>query len=257
METGLMNKTGKIIECPYYEIENLCKKIIEEYCSRSEENNQKYVEFAKDYTIFSPYFDFAIGILGYSLINPFFCPKTILSGNEEHRGFCKKGYSTLLDDYVSTNYNGEYFHFSSDKDLQIRPFVQKEIFYETFITPNLMEITPVINSQEFARQILHLGMIKSKSLCVEIQAIHQEEIDYVEILLRYFSLLQLGFQPTAKKNYLFFRSDNITFEQSILCKSITEKSQDMIVMDKKDLHKPKNWSHKFMNEENIIYLNKR
>lgn len=26
METGLMNKTGKIIECPYYEIENLCKK---------------------------------------------------------------------------------------------------------------------------------------------------------------------------------------------------------------------------------------
>lgn len=256
MNAGLIDSKGKIIECPYYEIENLCKKIIEEYCSLSEENQNNFNDFAKDYTYFSPYFDFAVGVLGYDLVNPFFVQKTILCGNKEKRGFQRKGYSKVLDDYIALDYNKEYFHFSSDMDLQIKPFVQKDIFHKSYITPSLMEMIPLLHSQEFARQILNLGMIHSKQLCDEIQNLHEgEEINYIDVLMRYFPLIELDYNPSLKRNSLSFRSDNITMEQYELCNSIMQ-GKDIIVTDKKDLHQAKSWSHKFTKDE-MIYLNKR
>ena len=70
LNSGLIDKEGNSITCPYYEIEKKNKKIIEQYCLVSEENNQKFLNFSKEYTYFSPYFDFVVGYLGYSLLNP-------------------------------------------------------------------------------------------------------------------------------------------------------------------------------------------
>lgn len=58
MKSGLITKEGKIINCPYYEIEELCKKIVNEFCFESTENQKNFSDFARDYTYFEPYFDF-------------------------------------------------------------------------------------------------------------------------------------------------------------------------------------------------------
>lgn len=68
MQSGLIDKKGKIINCPYYEIEELCKKITNEFCCESIENQKFFSNFASEYTYFEPYFDFVVGFLGYSLI---------------------------------------------------------------------------------------------------------------------------------------------------------------------------------------------
>ena len=45
---------------PVSDIYSFCEKYCEEYISKSEENKEKFLEFKKKYTYFSPYYDFLI-----------------------------------------------------------------------------------------------------------------------------------------------------------------------------------------------------
>lgn len=45
---------------PVSDIYSFCEKYCEEYISKSEENKEKFLEFKKRYTYFSPYYDFLI-----------------------------------------------------------------------------------------------------------------------------------------------------------------------------------------------------
>ena len=133
---------------------------IEKYCLEGEINHQKFLEFAKDYTYFSPYFDFVVGVLNYSLINPWLQKNTLLCHLSNTRSYKRKKYAANMDMYVPYGYRKAKIGFSSDKDLQIKGFEQTE---------NGMEIIPNIDGhRELAKQLLNLGMIKDKELCERI-----------------------------------------------------------------------------------------
>lgn len=254
MESGLLTKEGKIIHCPYYEIEDLCKKIIEAYCSESEENQRAFSNFAKEYTYFEPYFDFVIGVLGYSLINPWLQSNKILSGNYESRSYNLKVYSKLLEEYIPLKYNKEIIGFSSDQDLQIKPFSQENEFYNCFITSDLIELVPFVGGghRELGKQLLNLAMIKDKELCERIARLDWESIDSAEVLMWYFPLLRFDDYLNNKNNFmLIFRSDNISNMQDELIKKFKEFKCEKFITDQAPRSPATtfDWSYKFYSEE--------
>lgn len=254
MQSGLITIEGKIINCPYYEIEKLCKKIINEFCCESIENQKKFSDFARDYTYFEPYFDFVVGVLGYSLLKPWLQQNKILCGNYENRTYTIKYYSKLLDSYMPIQYNKEVLGFSSDVDLQIKPFMQKSNFYNCFITPNLMELVPFDRGghRELGKQLLNLAMIKDKELCERMIRLDFENTDTAEVLMWYFPLLRFDDYLFNKDNFaLVYRSDNISEKQKKLILDLKKLNGQNFIGDQvlNSPHETFDWSYKFYSEE--------
>lgn len=253
LTSGLIDKNGNHITCSYYEIEALCKKIIEQYCLISRENNQIFVDFSKDYTYFSPYFDFVVGYLGYSLLNPFFKPNSILCGDVNNRSYITKVYSPFLEDYVPLKYGSESFGFSSDKDLQIKPFLQENYFYNCFVNPELLEfVPPVKGHRELGKQLLNLAMIKDRELFEKIIQLNISKLDTAEILMWYFPLFRFDdYLSNIHGFMLIYRSDNITNEQKELLEKLKKLECEKFIDDqaKKSLIETFDWSYKFYSEE--------
>lgn len=253
MQSGLIDKEGNTIICPYYEIEALCKRIIEQYCVRSVENNQIFVDFSKEYTYFSPYFDFVVGYLGYSLLNPWGKEKSILKKHPLLDSYCLSVYSKTLDMYVPSKYNKNIIGFSSDKDLQIKPFLQENNFYNCFINPELMEFVPNVGGhRELGKQLLNLAMIKDRELCERISKLPWDTLDTAEVLMWYFPLFR--FDDYLSKNngfMLLYRSDNITNKQKELLEKLKKLEYKKFIGDqaKKGLIETFDWSYKFYSEE--------
>lgn len=67
-------------------------------------------------------------------------------------------------------YNKEVLGFSSDVDLQIKSFSQRDNFYNCFITSDLTELVPLAGGghRELGKQLLNLAMIKDRELCERI-----------------------------------------------------------------------------------------
>lgn len=84
LNSGLINKKGEVLECQYYELENICINIVNSYCEESKENKEQFEHFAENYKMFRPYFDFVVCILGYKVINPEMEENTILVGKDNH-----------------------------------------------------------------------------------------------------------------------------------------------------------------------------
>lgn len=256
MESGLIDKFGNVINCEYYEIEKYCIKIINDFCKESNENKKKFFEFAKDYTYFSPYFDFVIGVLNYSLLNPFFINKNILCGNSENHSYLMKFYSSIIGDYVIDDYNKEIMGFSSDDDLKIKPFNQITNFYNSFITGDLTELVPNVKGhRELAKQILNLTMIKDKELCQEILSIDFQNSDLAEVLMWYLPLLRFDDYLYKKDSFsLIYRSDNISSKQENLIRKLEKLKCQKFIGDQATLsiHKTYDWSFKFYNYERLL-----
>ncbi len=253
MDSGLIKDDGSIINCPYYEIEESCKKITEIFCSESTDNQKFFLDFANQYTFFEPYFDFVIGELGYSLLNPWLKKDYILCGNYENHRYTLKRYSELLDGYTFHKYNQNEIGFSSDNDLQIKPFDQKTNFYTCFITPNLIELVPNVGGhRELGKQLLNLAMIKDKELCERIAQLDLEKIDSGEILMRYFPLLRFDALDLDGKTFsLVYRSDNISNIQKELIKDLEGLDSDNLIADQtlESSVETIDWSFKFYNKE--------
>jgi len=258
MNSGLIDKNGNKIECDYYEIEELCIKIIENYCALSNENNQKFIEFAAYYTYFSPYFDFVVGELGYNLINPWLQKNFLLCSTTGRRNYKQKKYDKSLDMYVPYEYGQAKIGYSSDRDLQIKPFNQKSgNYYPSFITENLQEMVPNVNGhRELAKQILNLGMIKDKTLCEEIMKIDFKNTDAAEILMWYWPLLRFDNEDEERKECsIIYRSDNISKEQEELKEKLKKEGKlSWICFDQVTRSRAvaRDWSYKFYNKERRI-----
>lgn len=70
MKTGLIDNKGQITMMPYYEIGIYLKGVCEEYRNMSIENNQVFEKFSKNYSLYEPYFDFALLNLNYKVLGP-------------------------------------------------------------------------------------------------------------------------------------------------------------------------------------------
>lgn len=225
MITGLLDKNGNIIEAPYYKIDALCQKITLEYMYKSKEHQNEFIEFASHYTYFSPFFDFVVGKLGYSLINPFLKQDFLLCGTPNRTYYYKK-YSELLSDYTLYNFGHNVFGFSSDEDLNIQKFNINEPFHPCFITSELLELVPnnIFGHRELARQTLNLGMIKSKELYLELAKINLDYHDSAEVLMRYMPLLRFDNFLTDKDCIINYREDLINKQQSALIRTLTKRN---------------------------------
>ena len=60
------------IELPYYSINGYLKDLVFRYISNDEEKQKDFEEFSRKYTVFSPYFDYAMSHCGIMIENPFF-----------------------------------------------------------------------------------------------------------------------------------------------------------------------------------------
>ncbi len=256
MQSGLIDKQGNKILCLYYEIESLCIKITEEYCTRSETHNQEFLNFASDYTYFSPYFDFVVGYLDYKLINPWLKENTLLCVMQGTRKYNRKIYNSILEEYIPFESGKAKISFSSDKDLQLKKFEQKANYYKCFITEDLTEIVPKIGKhRELAKQLLNLGMIKDKELCERIIKLDVEHTDMGEILMQYWPLLRFD-ELRNEDCIITYRSNNIGKEQDDLLLRLQQvgkikKEYLLNYCERKqdDLKEVKNWSNKFYSDD--------
>lgn len=122
----------------------------------------------------------------------------------------------MLESYTPIQYNKEVLGFSSDVDLQIKPFTQKSNFCNCFITPGLMELVPFDRGghRELGKQLLNLAMIKDRELCERILQLDFENIDSAEVLMWYFPMLRFDDYLFDKNKFsIVFRSDNISEKQ--------------------------------------------
>ncbi len=88
MMCKLISSDNKIIEIPYYEMENTCKFLVDEYLNSENKKEQyqrklKFYKFIKQYKTFSPYFDFVLLHMGFTLQNPLFISDTILKVKQD------------------------------------------------------------------------------------------------------------------------------------------------------------------------------
>lgn len=64
---GFITPNDEFYQMSYSDVENFCKKVC-----MSEENKDAFIEFSKDYTYFSPYFDFVMKEKKYLFFNPLY-----------------------------------------------------------------------------------------------------------------------------------------------------------------------------------------
>lgn len=84
MQCQLISPNHNVIEINYYELEKTCRRLVREYLNDKNKKERlfrkkAFFDFRLQYQTFSPYFDFVILHMGYTLTNPFFISKSILS----------------------------------------------------------------------------------------------------------------------------------------------------------------------------------
>lgn len=87
---GFITPTDDFYQMSYSDLESFCKEI----CFR-EENIDEFIEFSKNYSYFSPYFDFVMARKNYLFFNP-------LYNNRKFMIFDRGAY--YLNDFVSIKY---------------------------------------------------------------------------------------------------------------------------------------------------------
>ncbi len=256
MVAEILAPNGSKINCLYYEIEEKCKEICEEYCSISEENLEEFETFSKDYTYFAPYFDFVFGYLGYQLFNISLRKNFLLIGNLENRCYKLKRYSKGLEDYVPYKFGKEIITFVSDRDLSIKPFEIDKDYVPCFITKDLKQIVPKSGGhRELARTILNLGLIQDKDLCQKILSIDQENTDMAEVLMRYYPLLRFDYDEKNRETMIVYDCRLLSREQSNFIKEM-QNGQKFFSLSLFDYSKYKeeviDWTYKFVKKEDDL-----
>lgn len=77
MQCQLISPDHNVIEINYYELEKTCRRLVREYLNDKNKKEslfrkKAFYDFRLQYQTFSPYFDFVILHMGYTLTNPFF-----------------------------------------------------------------------------------------------------------------------------------------------------------------------------------------
>lgn len=204
IESGLIGKNG-IIECKYYELEEKCIEIVELYCMESTINRQKFEQFAENYNLFRPYFDFVVGVLGYKVINAEMEKDTILVGKNNHMYKYKK------DEDINTE-KAFCYVFCDDKTLNIYPMtLDSSTYHDCLINGEGKHMLPsdMYGHVHLFQQILNMILISNKDICEDYLNYTSDLGMFVQ---RYYPLLR--FQADKQGNMVvtrsFYRKDNIT-----------------------------------------------
>lgn len=209
LESGLIGKNGKL-ECKYYELERKCIEIVENYCIESEENNQIFEQFSKNYKLFRPYFDFVVCVLGYMVINPEMETDTILVGRDNHMYKYKNGEE--LGSPKAFCYG-----LSDNVTLNVYPMtLDSGTYHDCLVDGDCNHILPkdMFGHVHIFQQILNMILISNKEICEEYLRYNSDIGMFVQ---RYYPLLR--FQADRQGHMIVVRSmhrtDNITKKQKV------------------------------------------
>lgn len=143
--TGFLTPKDEWIEVDYFHLQPFCKEI----CQRTE-NLEAFVQFAKNYKSFSPYFDFVVFNLKYAFVGPLLNENLILAPREgslialeisdlvDNYGTIK--YKTITDALYDRYYLTQlpYINPCSDSELQCRPVSSKRLFSSVITDQGVM-----------------------------------------------------------------------------------------------------------------------
>ena len=207
LNSGLI-KNKHQIQCQYYELEDKCIQIVENYCMESKENKEKFERFAINYQLFRPYFDFVVCVLGYKVINPQMEEGTILIGRNNHM----YRYKTTED--ISIN-KAFCYDLSDNVTLDIYPMtLDASTYRDCLVDGDANHILPkdMYGHVHILSQILNMILISNKDICEDYL---KSETDLGMFVQRYYPLLR--FQADREGRLMIVKSchrtDNLTPRQ--------------------------------------------
>lgn len=161
IQSGIIKENQKI-DCKYYELDEKCKEITEEYCRTNKTCLEEFQEFSKDYLHFRPYFDFVVCRLGYKILNAQMEEGTTLVGKENHMYVYKN-----KEQQFEKNFR---YGMSDDKTLDIYPMtLDSSTFHDCLIDGENNHILPkdMYGHTQILQQMLNLLLISNKEICEE------------------------------------------------------------------------------------------
>lgn len=200
-------KDDKIIPCYYYEIEQVCIDLINDYCQLSEKNKMEFEEFSQNYCTFKPYFDFVVCRLGFKVLNPELKQNSILFGKDNHM-------------FIATEKNPDpksfCYDLSDDITLKVEPMPLGTItFHDCLIDWNGNHILPedMFGHTHILQQILNLLLISNKYICEDYINYNGEIGFFVQ---RYLPIIRFQAEKNGKSilTQMVIRKSNITDKQS-------------------------------------------
>lgn len=191
------------IKCKYYEIEDKCIEIINKYCSLSSENNQKFLEFAKNYKTFKPYFDFVVCVLGYKIKNIELEENKVLMAKDNKMYVYK-----TLEEKLENNYR---YSLSDNKTLNIKPIDFNITPYREAVIYDNLDIYPEVflGHEHIFKQILNNLLISNQSVCEDYLS-YKGNIGF--FLLRYLPIIWFQSERLGRKvvTKLVYYESNMT-----------------------------------------------
>lgn len=188
-DTSVVAPDGTVITIPYYEIGNFFENIVNEFIHNSQQNEEVFLTFQKEYHYFKPYFDFSILHLGYKIQNPFVFRKSVLMAEKEY----------LLENI--TNLRDKKYLKASDSNYNIKKVGVDDI-QTSLISPLGIQFTVNrefnINHIELAEIYLLETMIYSKNLYEDyIQCMMDPDLQYAYPNIERYFRGRLGFIQTV------------------------------------------------------------
>ena len=202
MPSGLLSKNNEELYCSYYEIQDLCKKIVWEFSHSSPKNTQLWQVFEKNYCGVNIFFDFA-SLLGYKVINPLLNVLTTPDYTLE---------SVKIDDFLNpTNLKDGYIDFEG-----------------RFIYLNNKFL------EQLAYILLNNELIKNEEAFKKYKTYRQshgkDELLYARFLENNFSYIKVA---SLDKNRfsLTFKSSNLTDKQQEIINQLLGLDDSIVVND--------------------------
>lgn len=246
MKTQVKRPDGIMVELYYYELEEFCKEQVRQYIhdahtplEQSLEREKEFLEFAKQYQTFSPYFDFVFSKLGYILYYPFFTTNTQLKYVEERGVYYMKylACESNLDVIDRFELEQPLIPLGIEEGIHRTKITERQYPYlsTSFINEQMEAITVKgvpAGHDYWARIWVHSMLIRSKIVC-EAYLYHQKS----EVALLYYNqgLILQEFYPwlrlslvTVGQNQdeyqILYHKEKITREQRKFVRALQKRN---------------------------------
>lgn len=219
----IVSESGWQIQCNYYEIEQISKMIIQKEVQAKPILENQFLQFAKNYTYFTPYFDFLLTKLNYVILNPLELKGAILYGKQDY----------ILLHFLDNDL--EMFTVSDDIHIQLEKATEFNLD-TSMMDKNLWTIKSNKGHMYISRHILHTYFIKERDLYFHFLEECQNtgnnflNFEFSDFLLFQKAFLRIGKVKKSKKtqNLAIFRNRDLFYQIQGYYENITENQKQFV-----------------------------
>lgn len=137
IQVGFITPNNQKIYMEYSEVEGFCRQL----CYQSE-NYQNFLEFQKQYTYFTPFFDFVMFHLNYIFMNPLLQENTYLKNVSNSLYLVKleeletESYNSITERAITIKNGKTYSHIVACSDVELNIQYYNGTLYDCLIDPN-------------------------------------------------------------------------------------------------------------------------